>query len=111
MYLIVLYQKMKGRSSSSSSVSGSRAAVVGPLLALLALPAATIPADPHAALSAMFLVCALLLGSAVLGAGECVLGKRCVFGCFAAVSERCLCPLYFVFDSFLFTYTFTFTFT
>ena len=59
----------------AASPTGSRAAVVGPLLALLALPAATIPQD-HEALRAMFLVCALLLASAVLGAGECVFGTR-----------------------------------
>ena len=69
---------LSAETARAASPTGSRAAVVGPLLALLALPAATIPQD-HEALRAMFLVCALLLASAVLGAGSVCSapGSRC----------------------------------
>lgn len=59
----------------TASVGGSRAAVVGPLLTLLALPAATIPKNSDALL-ALSLVCALLLVSAIMFAAECITGNK-----------------------------------
>jgi acyl-lipid Delta6-acetylenase / acyl-lipid (9-3)-desaturase len=62
-------------SKTGKVVGASRGAIVGPLLALLALPTTVYPKQPHEAMQGMFLMTAILLLSALTFAAECFGGK------------------------------------